>query len=196
MEQAGEYRIAASREQVWAALNDPSVLQRCIDGCEALDRAGPEALTARVRVKVGPVSAAFAGDIVLKDLDPPRGYTLEVSAKGGPAGFAKGEARVALEDESGAATLLRYTASGSVGGKLAQVGQRLIDAAARKTADDFFAAFARELEAPADQETAAHAPAGDGREPHVATPKGAVVWGAVAAALVAVALLAWRLLAR
>ena len=196
MEQAGEYRIAAPREKVWAALNDPEVLRACIDGCEALDRAGPEALTARVRARVGPVSAVFAGDIALKDLDPPNGYTLVVGAKGGAAGFAKGEARVALEDAGGAATMLRYTATGSVGGKLAQVGQRLIDAAARKTADDFFAAFAREIETPARPDPARPAPTGDGAAAEAATRSGALVWAAIAAALVAGALLAWRLIAR
>src|SRR5262249_42977436 len=130
MEQAGEHRIAASRDRVWAALNDPAVLQRCIEGCEALERTGPDTLTARVRARVGPVSAVFSGDIALKDIDPPNGYTLEVSAKGGAAGFAKGSARVTLADDEGL-TLLRYAAEGSVGGKLAQVGQRLVDAAAR-----------------------------------------------------------------
>jgi len=190
MEQSGEHRVAAPRDKVWAALNDPEVLKRCIDGCEALERAGPEALAARVRVKVGPLSAVFSGDIALKDLDPPRGYTLDVSAKGGAAGFARGQAKVSLEDE-GAATLMRYSAQGSVGGKLAQIGQRLVDAAARKTADDFFEAFAREVEAPAaaantQTASAPAAPASSNRP---------LIWGGVAAAIVAVGLLAWRLIA-
>ena len=187
MQQSGEYRIAAPRERVWAALNDPAVLQRCIDGCEALERAADDALTARVRVKVGPLSAVFLGDIVLKDIEPPRGYTLVVSAKGGAAGFARGRARVALADD-GAATLLTYTAEGSVGGKLAQIGQRLVDAAARKTADDFFAAFAREVETPATSTEPA--------TPPTQTPNRALVWGGIAAVLIAVALLAWWLVAR
>ena len=97
MEQAGEHRIAAPRARVWDALNDPEVLKRCIDGCEELTRAGDDAFHAVVRAKIGPVSAAFAGDVALKDLDPPNGYTLEVSAKGGAAGFARGTARVALK---------------------------------------------------------------------------------------------------
>ncbi len=166
------------------------MLQRCIEGCEALERAGPDALTARVRVKVGPLSAVFLGDIALKDLDPPNGYTLEVSAKGGAAGFAKGQARVALA-EAGAATLLSYAAQGSVGGKLAQVGQRLIDAAARKTADDFFEAFARELGTPADASTTPKA-AGASPGAKAASTTRMIVW----ATLIALALMAWRLIAR
>src|SRR6185437_2570715 len=206
MEQAGEHRIAAPRDRVWAALNDPAVLKRCIEGCEALERTGPETLTARVRARVGPVSAVFSGDIALKDLDPPNGYTLEVSAKGGAAGFAKGQARVKLA-EDGAATVLAYTAEGSVGGKLAQVGQRLIDAAARKTADDFFNAFARELEEPATPDAAAAGepggaatpvpvPTGDVPAAQAATRGGALVWGGLAAVLVIAALVAWWLTAR
>jgi hypothetical protein len=205
VEQSGERRIAAPRDRVWAALNDADVLQRCIDGCEALERTGPDTLTARVRARVGPVSALFTGDIDLKDIDPPSGYTLEVSARGGAAGFAKGAARVSLADE-GAITLLTYRAEGQVGGKLAQVGQRLIDAAARKTADDFFAAFASAVEAPALAEApaaeasgpAAPAPSPTGYVPAAqsASRSGALVWGGIAAVLVAVALLAWRLIAR
>ena len=205
MEQSGEHRIAAPRDRVWAALNDPEVLKRCIDGCEALDHTGPDTLTAKVRARVGPVSAAFTGDIALKDVDPPNGYALEVSARGGAAGFAKGVARVSLADD-GEMTLLSYKAEGQVGGKLAQVGQRLVDAAARKTADDFFTAFASAVEAPA----LAEAPAGEASGPEAPAPSpaayapaaqsasrsGALVWGGIAAVLIAVALLAWRLIAR
>jgi|HubBroStandDraft_4_1064222.scaffolds.fasta_scaffold371128_2 carbon monoxide dehydrogenase subunit G len=184
MEQAGEHRIAAPRARVWDALNDPEVLKRCIDGCEELTRAGDNAFHAVVRAKIGPVSAAFAGDVALKDLDPPNGYTLEVSAKGGAAGFARGTARVALK-EDGDATVLAYVAEGRVGGKLAQIGQRLIDAAARKTADDFFEAFARELGPPTE-----------GAAPATGKPRSSplLVWGGVAAVLVALGLLAWRLI--
>lgn len=205
MEQSGEHRIAAPRDRVWAALNDPQVLQRCIEGCEALERTGPDTLTARVRARVGPVSAVFSGDVVLKDVDPPNGYTLEVSARGGAAGFAKGAAHVTLADE-GPLTRLAYRAEGSVGGKLAQVGQRLVDAAARKTADDFFTAFASAVEAPA----LAEAPAAEASAAQAPVPaptgyvpaaqslsrSGALVWGGIAAVLVVVALLAWRLVAR
>ena len=205
MEQSGERRIAAPRDRVWAALNDPEVLLRCIEGCEALERTGPDTLTATVRVRVGPVSAVFTGDIALKDVDPPNGCTMEVSARGGAAGFAKGQARVTLAEDSGL-TLLAYKAEGQVGGKLAQVGQRLIDATARKTADDFFAAFSSAVEAPAlAQAEAAEASGGEspmsvptGYLPAAqsASRSGALVWGAIAAVLTAAAVLAWRLWAR
>ena len=184
MEQTGEHRIAAPRVRVWAALNDPDVLKRCIDGCEELSRSGDAAFHAVVRAKIGPVSAAFTGDVTLKDLDPPNGYTLEISAVGGAAGFARGAARVSLTDD-GDATLLAYTAEGRVGGKLAQVGQRLIDAAARKTADDFFEALARELGPEADVGARAASSARSSR---------LLLWAGFAAVIVALGLLAWRLI--
>jgi hypothetical protein len=198
MEQSGEHRIAAPRDKVWAALNDPEVLKRCIEGCEALERTGPDALTGRVRVKVGPVSAVFSGDIALRDFDPPNGYRLEVSAKGGAAGFAKGQARVRLAEE-GEATVLTYVAEGSVGGKLAQIGQRLVDATARKTADDFFQAFAREVETPtaaARAEPPAPPPSGAAPAAQATSRNSVLVWAGIAAALVVAGLLAWRLVAR
>ena len=144
MQQTGEYRIGAPRVAVWEALNDPEVLARCIDGCQSMERAGDGAFAARVKAKIGPVSAAFNADLELTDLNPPESYTLNASVKGGAAGFGKGVARVALSAE-GDATVLRYTVEGSVGGKLAQVGQRLVDAAARKMADDFFSRFGQEV---------------------------------------------------
>jgi uncharacterized protein len=184
MELAGERRIAAPRARVWDALNDPAILKRCIEGCEDLTKTGDNAFHAVVRVKVGPVSAAFEGDVTLAHLDPPNGYTLEVSAKGGAAGFARGAARVTLADD-GDGTLLTYEAEGRVGGKLAQIGQRLIDAAARKTADDFFAAFAGELG------PSAESGAGAGGIPR-SSPL--VLWAGVAAVVAALGLLAWRLI--
>jgi carbon monoxide dehydrogenase subunit G len=148
MQQSGEYRIGAPREAVWRALNDPDVLAQCIEGCEAMTRTGDDAFQAKVKARIGPLSATFDADVKLADLDPPNGYTLLASVKGGAAGFGKGTAKVALADD-GAATVLRYDVDGSVGGKLAQVGQRLIDGAARKMADDFFAKFG-EMVAPGD----------------------------------------------
>ncbi len=191
MEQSGEYRIAAPRDRVWAALNDPDVLRRCLEGCESLSR-GPEgSFHAVVKAKIGPLSAAFEGEVALKDLDPPNGYTMEVTAKGGAAGFARGTAKVALAAD-GAETRLTYAAEGRVGGKLAQIGQRLIDAAARKTADDFFAAFQREVEGPAEPP----APT-DGTAPAIAGAplKPLLTWTAVALGLAVAAVVAWRLLA-
>ncbi len=184
MQQTGEHRIAAPRARVWEALNDAEVLKRCIDGCEALSKTGDNAYHAVVRVRLGPVNAVFSGDVMLSDLDPPNGYTLAVGAKGGAAGFASGTARVTLAAD-GEGTLLGYAAEGKVGGKLAQIGQRLIDAAARKTADDFFQAFARELAPPGDV-AAPPPPAG--------RPSPLVIWGGIAAVAVALALLAWRLI--
>ncbi len=140
MQQTGEYRIAAAREKVWHALNDPQVLAQCIEGCQSMTKVADDAYTTSIKAKVGPVSATFAADMNLTELDPPSGYTLNASVKGGPAGFGKGAARVLLS-EDGAVTILRYQVDGNVGGKLAQVGSRLIDGAARKMADDFFRKF-------------------------------------------------------
>ena len=159
MRQSGEHRIEAPREQVWRALNDPEVLKRCIDGCQEMDKLSDDLFRAKIKARVGPVSADFTADIKRTEVSPPASCVLEVEVKGGAAGFAKGSARIALEPE-GAATLLHYDAEGSVGGKIAQVGQRLVDGAARKTADDFFASFSADLAPPeASAEAAAAAAA-------------------------------------
>ena len=130
MEMTGEYRIPASREQVWAALNDPEILKASIPGCESLERTGENGFTAAVVAKVGPVRARFTGAVTLQDLDPPNGYTISGEGKGGAAGFAKGDARVRLAEDGGA-TLLSYEVTANVGGKLAQLGSRLIDGTAK-----------------------------------------------------------------
>jgi carbon monoxide dehydrogenase subunit G len=145
VEQRGEYRIQARRDVVWKALNDADVLGRCIPGCESIAVVDGTRFVAAVTSKVGPVKARFQGEITLENLNPPESYTLVGTGQGGAAGFARGEARVHLEDE-GAQTLLTYQLAASVGGKLAQVGSRLIDGAARKLADDFFACFKQVLE--------------------------------------------------
>ena len=144
MEFSGEYRIPAPQQRVWDALNDPAVLQACIAGCKQLDKISDTEFTAIVAAKVGPVSATFRGSVVLSDLDPPRSYTLTGQGQGGAAGFAKMGARVALKEEQGS-TVLTYTASAEIGGKLASVGSRLVQTVAKKNADDFFSAFARHL---------------------------------------------------
>ena len=144
MEMTGEYRIPAPREAVWAALNDPVVLQSCIPGCESLERGAENEFKATVRAKVGPVSARFSGKVTLSDFDPPKSYRISGEGQGGAAGFAKGGAVVNLE-EDGAGTILRYTADAQVGGKLAQIGSRLIDGTAKKLADEFFEAFAAKV---------------------------------------------------
>jgi carbon monoxide dehydrogenase subunit G len=141
MEMTGEYRIAAPREQVWAALNNPEILREAIPGCEELKAHSATELEAAAKAKIGPVSARFKGKVILSNLNPPESYTLTGEGTGGAAGFAKGEAQVTLVPD-GSETILRYAVKASVGGKLAQVGQRLIDGAARKMADEFFDRFA------------------------------------------------------
>ncbi|SRR6266404_743289 len=143
MDMSGEVRIAAPREAVWRALNDPEILRQCIPGCEEIEKLSDTEMTAKVTAKVGPVKARFGGKVTLSDLDPPNGYRISGEGQGGAAGFAKGGAVVRLTpDETGAGTVLHYEVNAAVGGKLAQIGSRLIDGTARKMADDFFAAFA------------------------------------------------------
>ncbi|MDE0046505.1 MAG: carbon monoxide dehydrogenase subunit G [bacterium] len=137
MNLSGEYRINAQRDVVWQALNDPAVLRQAIPGCETVEQESSTAFTARVKAKIGPVSAVFTGRVELKDLDPPGGCVLSAEGKGGAAGFASGDARITLL-EDGQGTLLRYEAEGKVGGKLAQVGARLVEASATKIANTFF----------------------------------------------------------
>jgi carbon monoxide dehydrogenase subunit G len=142
MEMTGEYRISAPRETVWRALNDPAVLKQAIPGCEEIQKLSDTEMTAKVVAKVGPVSAKFGGKVTLSDLDPPNGYKITGEGTGGAAGFAKGGAVVKLTpDETGQGTVLAYTVNAAVGGKLAQIGARLIDGAARKLADEFFRNF-------------------------------------------------------
>ena len=126
MDMTGEERIGASREAVWAALNDPEILRQCIPGCESLDKISDTEMTAKVKLQVGPVSARFSGKVTLSDVDPPNGYRIAGEGSGGAAGYAKGSARVRLI-EDGTGTILTYEAKADVGGKLAQVGGRLIE---------------------------------------------------------------------
>lgn len=142
MDMTGQHTIPAPRQTVWEALNDPDVLKQCIPGCEEIERTGDNGFAAKVSVKVGPVKAKFGGAVTLSDIDPPNGYTISGEGKGGAAGFAKGGAKVQLADaDGGAATVLNYEVNASVGGKLAQIGARLIDSTARKYANDFFQTF-------------------------------------------------------
>lgn len=142
MEFTGEYRIPAPQQAVWDALNDPEVLRRSLPGCKSMEQTGANEFTATIAAKIGPVSATFKGKVELSDLDPPNGYTLAGRGQGGPAGFAKGSARVRLEP-AGDATLLRYSATVDIGGKLAGVGSRLIGGVATSMADEFFGKFSR-----------------------------------------------------
>jgi len=145
MEMSGEYKINASRQQVWDALNDPEILKQSIPGCEEIEQKSPTEMAAKVTAKVGPVKAKFAGEVELTDLDPPNGYRISGEGKGGAAGFAKGGANVKLE-EDGDGTLLKYEVDAQVGGKLAQLGARLIDGTAKKMASQFFENFAAAVE--------------------------------------------------
>jgi carbon monoxide dehydrogenase subunit G len=144
MEFTGRYLIAAPPQKVWEGINDPAVLKACIPGCEQLDKTSPTDFVATAKLKIGPVSATFKGKVTLSEMDPPHRLTLSGEGQGGVAGFAKGGAEVVLTPE-GDGTVLTYTAKASVGGKLAQIGQRLIDGAAKQIADDFFKRFTAAL---------------------------------------------------
>jgi uncharacterized protein len=154
MDMTGEFFIPAPRQKVWEALNDPAILQQCIPGCETIEKLSDTELQAKVVAKVGPVRAHFGGKVTLSDLDPPNGYKISGEGSGGAAGFAKGGAAVRLSDE-GQGTRLTYKVDAHVGGKLAQIGSRLIDATARKMAEDFFARFSALVAAPAAAPAAA-----------------------------------------
>ena len=147
MTMKGEVALSADKQTVWAKLNDPEVLKACIPGCQTLDKAGENGFSAVVKVKVGPVSATFKGSVELTDLDPPNGYRISGQGEGGIAGFAKGGAKVSLADAEGGGTLLSYDVEANVGGKIAQLGARLIDGVAKKNADQFFASFAENVKA-------------------------------------------------
>jgi hypothetical protein len=140
MDMTGEQRITASQEAVWAALNDADILRQSIPGCESLDKLSDTEMTARVKLQIGPVRATFSGKVTLSDLDPPNSYRISGEGSGGAAGFAKGGAVVRLSPDGGA-TLMRYEVKADVGGKIAQLGGRLIDSTAKKLADDFFRKF-------------------------------------------------------
>lgn len=148
MDLTGDYRIPAPREAVWRALNDPEVLKVCIPNCEELAKNSDTEFVAKVVAKIGPVKASFGGKVTLSDIDAPNGYTISGEGQGGAAGFAKGGAKVRLESvDGGAATILHYVADAQIGGKLAQIGSRLVEGSARKLADEFFAAFAAQAAA-------------------------------------------------
>ena len=151
MEMTGEFRIPAPRERVWHGLNDPEILKQAIPGCQTIDKVSDTEFTAKVRAKVGPVSATFGGKVNLTDLDPPKGYTISGEGNGGVAGFAKGSAKVSLDEDGNEATVLRYEVQAHVGGKLAQIGSRLIDATSRKMAEDFFTRFVAAVSPPSEE---------------------------------------------
>ena len=184
MELKGERLIPAPIEEVWAGLNDPEILKACIAGCESLERNGDDAFAALVAVRVGPVSAKFKGNLKMSDVKPPTSYTLHFDGQGGVAGFGKGSADVQLTPEAGA-TRLGYLARAQVGGKMAQVGSRLIDAAAAKITEDFFAAFEAQVAPPPAEVAAAEAEAAP------AAGSGKLMLWVVAAALLLAAAVWW-----
>ena len=161
MEMLGQRRLGVTQQQAWEALNDPATLQKCIPGCDRFERTGNNEYTVGLALKIGPVSAKFAGTVTLSDIVPPSGYKLGFEGKGGVAGFAKGASGVTLKpaDDDAGACELAYTVQAQVGGKIAQMGQRLIDGAAKSTADDFFKRFDAEMQ------RLHGAPAADGNEP-------------------------------
>jgi carbon monoxide dehydrogenase subunit G len=147
MEMNGSRTVPADIETTWSALNDPEVLKACIAGCESVERASDHEFKVAMTVRVGPVSARFSGRIVMADIVAPTAYTLSFEGQGGAAGFAKGDARVTLSDNH-PGTRIDYQTKAQVGGKLAQIGSRLVDGAAAKVADDFFARFVDRLAGP------------------------------------------------
>jgi hypothetical protein len=202
MDMTGEYRIPASRDKVWAALNDPETLKASLPGCETLERTAEGDFAATVTAKVGPVRAKFKGQVTLSDLNPPESYKISGEGKGGAAGFAKGGAEVKLAEDGPETTILTYTAKADVGGKLAQLGSRLIDATAKKMADEFFENFRRQLSpAPAPEPEAAPAAAPEAPAPVVrAAPSEGLgglaqnkfVWAAAAVVVLMIVALLFR----
>lgn len=144
MDIIGEHCIAAPREQVWQALFDVETLKKCVPGCQELEQTSPTSFTAKVKIKIGPVSATFSGTMELLDIDAPAGCRIQGQGNGGVAGFAKGSSQVHLMENAGG-TLLMYKAKAEVGGKLAALGGRLLQATSRKLADQFFSAFVQSL---------------------------------------------------
>ena len=180
MELQGERLIPASVDTTWAALNDPEVLKACISGCESVERTGDDAFAAVVALKVGPVSARFKGNLQMTNIQAPNGYTINFDGQGGVAGFGKGSADVALSAQ-GEQTLLKYNARATVGGKMAQIGSRLIDATAGKITEDFFKAFEAHLQASAPVPAGEVVPAAP-----VAAPDGGIakLWWLIGALIV------------
>ncbi|MBM3570294.1 MAG: carbon monoxide dehydrogenase subunit G [Alphaproteobacteria bacterium] len=158
MEFTGEYLIPADRAAVWRALNDTDALKASIPGCEEIERHSDTELSATVTLRIGPVAAKFRGKVTLSELDPPNGYRIDGEGQGGVAGFARGGAKVTLKEAPDGGTVLSYTADAQIGGKLAQIGSRLIDGAAKKIADEFFERFAAQVKPTPAAEAPAAAP--------------------------------------
>jgi carbon monoxide dehydrogenase subunit G len=190
MEMTGEQLIPASQLDTWNALNDPEILKGCVPGCETIEKTGENEYQVLMVARVGPVSAKFKGKLALSDLDPPNAYSIAFEGQGGAAGFGKGGAQVRLAPE-GEGTRLAYSVKASVGGKLAQIGSRLVDAAARKIANDFFQAFNDKVAGaraePAHEEHEEHHPEPVPPDPDMPTIASSTVAFFAAGALVVVA---------
>ena len=186
MEMTGEQRIQASQDDTWAALNDPGILKACVPGCESIDRVSDAEYAVQMTARVGPVSAKFKGKLTLSNLKPPHSYSIAFEGQGGVAGFAKGCAEVDLAREGEHATKLTYKAKANVGGKLAQIGSRLVDAAANKVANDFFTAFNEKMAElhGAHEKHEAHHPEPVARDPDLPQVSEASLWFFAAGALV------------
>lgn len=190
MDMQGSRQLAVTQQQAWDALNDPEVLRRCIPGCDKVDAMGEGQYVVGLSLKIGPVSARFSGKITLSDLQPPSGYTLHFDGQGGVAGFGKGSAQVSLTPADGGTTLA-YTVHAQVGGKVAQLGQRLIDGAARSLAEDFFKRFDEEMQT---RHGLAVSPSGDmAAGSRDITPSKFPAWAWTAAAFAVIAVL-WYLI--
>jgi len=173
MDMTGEFHIPAPRQRVWEGLNDPQILKQCIPGCQTIEKLSDTEFAAKVLAQVGPVRANFAGKVTLSDLEPPQSYTIAGEGSGGVAGFAKGSAKVNLAEDGGA-TLLHYTVQAHVGGKLAQIGSRLIDSVARKMAENFFTRFVAAVAPEQPAEAAEAVPGAAVAGPEVAATETAV----------------------
>lgn len=183
MQLNGEIRIDAPREQVYAALNDPEILRKSIPGCEEIEQLSETELIATVVTRIGPIKARFKGEMTLSELNPPISYTISGRGKGGSAGFAKGGAKIVLE-EDGEATVMRYQVQIDVGGRLAQLGGRLIEGTAKKLSDDFFTRFKEEVAGPEDEAVDAAVPAAAREEARIGAIHPLVLIAGGAAALV------------
>ena len=185
MEQSGEYRIRAGLDEVWSGLNDPEVLARCIDGCQSMEKVDDDRFETSVKARIGPVSATFQAVLALTEVNPPTSYVINANVKGGAAGFGKGTAQVELSEDAdtAGATLLRYQVKANVGGKLAQVGSRLIDGVARKMADDFFSAFGEVVSGEAPVAVRTDGAADDGKDTRFESSGQWRIWAIVFVAL-------------
>ena len=193
MDLQGTRQLSATQSQTWEALNDPEILKACIPGCEKFEPSGDHQYAATVAVRIGPVAARFTGKVTLSDINPPDSYTLRFQAQGGVAGFGEGDSKVSLASNA-SGCLLSYTVSSRVGGKIAQLGQRLIDGAARSLAEDFFKRFDEALQArhpgAAKRETASATP---GPQAAPMASLGVPFWGWALGGAIVGAVLVWLL---